>query len=43
MIKADFEKEYSRSMRLLSSEVIKQYFGTDFWKNVDREYAKKKN
>jgi hypothetical protein len=32
---AEFEKEWSREMRLLSSELLKKYFGVSFWSNVE--------
>lgn len=27
----------------MSSEVVKEYFGKDFWPHVDKIYAKKRN
>ena len=40
---AEFEKEWSREMRLLSSELLKKYFGVSFWSNVENEYVAKRN
>ena len=38
----DFEKEYSRAMRLLSSQVLKEHFGHSFWQRVSIVFADKK-